>query len=297
MKKIHRILALGAALALLAGVGAASAAAPSSAPSSYVTQTSTRVLDTRTANTPLASGRTTVIDTKVPAGATAVTVNLTITGVTGGGFVLAYADGATRPDPASSVNFGVGQTVANETTVALTNGKIDVYNGAASGSVQVIVDVLGYYTAAAAAYVPPTTASAHDTGGETVTTGGSFSANAQEVATLALAAGSYEVSLSAKATPTAATGSVEVFPQFFVYNQAKNPAFTGDEFNAGSGALESGSNSNIDSYFSGSGLVTVPSGGETLHVYAFGYDSDRGSGSYTLDNLSITAVPVAVPVS
>jgi hypothetical protein len=297
MRKIRRILAAGAALALLAGVGAASAASTSSAPSNYVAQASTRVLDTRTSNTPLAAGHTVVVDTKAPASATAVTVNLTVTGVTGGGYVVAYGDGSAKPDPASSVNFGVGQTVANETTVAVTDGKIDVYSGAGSGSVQLIVDVLGYYTATAAAYAPAATSSAHDTGGETVVTGGSFSTNAQEVATLALAAGSYEVSVGAKATPAAATGAVEVFPQFFVYNQVKNPAFTGDEFNVGSGALESGANNNIDSYFSGSGLVTVPSGGETLHVYAFGYDSDRSAGSYTLDNLSITAVPVTVPAS
>lgn len=38
--------------------------------------------------------------------------------------------------------------------------------------------------------------------------------------------------------------------------------------------------------------ITVPSGGETLHVYAFGYDSDQGAGSYTLDDLAVTATQI-----
>ena len=68
----------------------------------------------------------------------------------------------------------------------------------------------------------------------------------------------------------------------------KNAAFTGDLFNVGSGALESGVNANIDSYFSGSGEVTLATA-TTLHVCAFGYNSDRGAGSYILDDLSVTA--------
>lgn len=130
----------------------------------------------------------------------------------------------------------------------------------------------------------------HDLGAVgSVPTGGSFVSRSTEVGTLDLAAGTYSVTLNAKATPPAGgTGAVQVFPQFFVYNQVKNANFTGDLFNVGSGALESGVNATIDSYYSGTGTVTVPSGGETLHVYAFGYDSDQGAGSYALDDLALT---------
>lgn len=124
-----------------------------------------------------------------------------------------------------------------------------------------------------------------------VPTGGGFVANATQVGTVDLTAGTYLINLNAKATPLS-TSAVNVFPQFFVYNQAANSNFTGDLFNVGSGALESGGNVNIDSYFSGSAVITVPAGGETLHVYAFGYDSDRGASSYSLDDLSITATQI-----
>ena len=123
-----------------------------------------------------------------------------------------------------------------------------------------------------------------------VTTGGSFVANATEVGTVTLPAGTYELSLNAKATPTM-TSVVQVFPQFFVYNQVKNSNFSGDIFNVGSGALESGGNTNIDSYFTGGDLVTLTAT-TTLHIYAFGYDSDRGSGSYTLDDLTVSYIQV-----
>jgi hypothetical protein len=132
-----------------------------------------------------------------------------------------------------------------------------------------------------------------DLGGvPSVLTGGKFVDNAHEVGTISLKAGTYLLNVNAKATPPAGgTGAVEVFPQFFVYNQVKNAAFTGDLFNVGSGALQSGLNANIDSYFSGSGEITL-SVATTLHVYAFGYDSDRGAGSYILDDLSVTATQI-----
>lgn len=121
-----------------------------------------------------------------------------------------------------------------------------------------------------------------------VPTGGGFVAGATEVGTVDLAAGTYMVSVAAKATPLL-TSDVQVFPQFFVYDQAVTAAFSGDLFNVGSGALESGGHVTIDSYYSGSGVVTL-AGATTLRVYAFGYDSDTGAGSYALDDLTVTAV-------
>jgi hypothetical protein len=50
----------------------------------------------------------------------------------------------------------------------------------------------------------------------------------------------------------------------------------------------------INSYFSGTGEITVPAGGETLDVYAFGYDSDEGQGTYALNSATVTATALTV---
>ena len=123
-------------------------------------------------------------------------------------------------------------------------------------------------------------------------TGGGFVSRAPDIGTLNLPAGTYLINVNAKATPNKDTGTAQVFPQFFVYNQVKNASFAGDLFNVGAGALEPYS-TNHDSYYSGSDVITVPAGGWTLHVYAFGYDSDQGAGSYALVSATITAVHLA----
>jgi hypothetical protein len=130
-----------------------------------------------------------------------------------------------------------------------------------------------------------------DLGGvNSVATGGGFVANATQVgSTISLKAGTYLLSLNAKATPNVSS-AIEVFPQFFVYSQPANADFTGDLFNVGSGPLAS-NNTSIDSYYSGSAVITLTQD-TTLYVYAFGYDSDRSAGSYTLDDLAVTATQI-----
>ena len=122
-----------------------------------------------------------------------------------------------------------------------------------------------------------------------VATGGGFVANATLVGNFTLQPGTYLVSVSAKATPSSPTGSVDVYPGLFLYNQPANANFAGDVLNIGSGHLEDGANANIDSYYSGSTLVTVTSATQ-YSLYAFGYDSDRGAGSYTLDDATVSTV-------
>ena len=78
-----------------------------------------------------------------PTGATAVVANVTVTGATAQSYLTAYPEGSSRP-LASNLNFTSGQTVANLVTVPLSaTGGIDLYN--AAGSVNVLVDVTGYY--------------------------------------------------------------------------------------------------------------------------------------------------------
>lgn len=120
-----------------------------------------------------------------------------------------------------------------------------------------------------------------------VATGGSFAANKTLVGTVALKAGTYLVSVNAKATPLTSS-AVEVFPQFFAYNGAALADFSNDLFNVGSGALATGSTT-IDSYYSGTSVITL-TGDSVIDFYSFGYDSDRSAGAYKLDDLTVTAV-------
>jgi hypothetical protein len=131
--------------------------------------------------------------------------------------------------------------------------------------------------------------------GDPVATGGSFTTLKTLVGTVALkAAGTYEVNVNYTATPNAVTGG-EVFPFLAVYDGAQKSDFSNDIFNVGSGALEQETTQlpagdSINSNFSGSDVVTVPAGGETLDIYAFGNDSDQGQGSYVLNSATVNAV-------
>lgn len=149
-----RIIAAVAVAALAAGVGTAVAATGSSSTASdYVPVAATRIADTRTAGA-LGPGKTLVVTLPAAdAGATAVTVNLTAVSGTANGYLVAYPDGGARPST-SNVNYLAAQTAFDLATVPVTDGKLDVYN-ASAGSVQVLVDLQGYYTPSAPAYVPP----------------------------------------------------------------------------------------------------------------------------------------------
>jgi PKD domain len=94
---------------------------------------------------------------KLPAsGITAVALNITSTGSQGSGFLTAYGDGSARPT-ASNVNFTTNQTIANSVITPVgSDGKIRIFNGSTKAT-SVVVDVVGYYSAASiSAYVPVT---------------------------------------------------------------------------------------------------------------------------------------------
>ncbi|MFF2073625.1 hypothetical protein ACFVXG_02595, partial [Kitasatospora sp. NPDC058162] len=84
----------------------------------------------------------------VPAsGVTAVVLNVTAVDPTEAGYVTVYPDGRSLPGT-SNLNFDSGRTVANLVTVPVVNGKVDLRNSA--GTVDLVADVAGYYTAGAA---------------------------------------------------------------------------------------------------------------------------------------------------
>lgn len=300
MSKHLRYGALATVAVVGLGAGIASAATTSSGAgtvSDYTPVSATRVLDTRTTvgghDGVVASDAAAIFTIpNLPAGATAVTLNVTETAATGGGYLIAYPGGTTPPAQGSNLNFSTGQTLANEVTVPLgADDQVSLKN-VSGGTVQLVVDLEGYYTPTAAAYTPPTTTVTTLGGVTSVPTGGSFNSRAVLVGTVDLAAGSYAVTLSAKETPIAQTSAtVEVFPSVHLYNQVKNADFTGDVLDTGGNALESGTVTNADLYSSNNGVVTVTQA-TTMDVYAFGYDSDSGEGTYQLDGVTITATPV-----
>ena len=87
--------------------------------------------------------------TQVPvSGVSAVAVNVTVTGPTVGGNVTVYPTGVREPT-ASNLNFSAGQTIPNLVIASVgSGGRIDLTNNTA-GTVQLVADVAGYFTAGA----------------------------------------------------------------------------------------------------------------------------------------------------
>ena len=79
----------------------------------------------------------------VPVGASAISLNLTAADETGPGFLTAYPSGAPRPGT-SSLNFAIGQPVANGAVLKLSDGgALDLI---ANLQIAVIIDINGYFT-------------------------------------------------------------------------------------------------------------------------------------------------------
>jgi hypothetical protein len=228
----------------------------------------------------------------IPADATAVTLDIAVVNPSLGGYLTAWPSTQAKPtSPNVNYNAGAGVT-SNLANVPVADGRLDIEISA--GSAQIVVDLEGWYTPTAPAPAPPQTITQTLAGVASVATGGSFNSRATEVGTVDLPAGSYLVTLSPKATPIVQTDpSVQIFPSVHLYNQPKNAAFTGDVLDTGGSALESGAVTNADLFSSNSGVVTLTQD-TTMYVYAFGYDSDSGEGTYQLDDVTVTATPISV---
>ena len=195
---------------------------------------------------------------------------------------------------------GTSVTVSTLAAGTAYEAKISAENSAGVGEWSSLV--LFYTTAARG---PSGVVSTHthsletDAGGDSysVPTGGRFFTGARKVGTVLLTAGTYLINVNFMATPNAATSGA-VFPQGFVYNGTAKADFSNDLYNFGSGALApynaSTPTDQVNSYYSGSSEIVVPADGETLDVYAFGYDSDHGAGSYELNSATLTATALNV---
>ncbi len=123
-----------------------------------------RVLDTRTAGGAFAPNTTRQLDLgrKIPADATAVVLNVTVTGPTAGGVLKVFPADEVLP-AASNLNFVTGQTIPNLVTVPVVGGKVSIHNQS-SGSTHVVADVSGYFgPSGRLSYVPNAPARIADT--------------------------------------------------------------------------------------------------------------------------------------
>jgi len=117
--------------------------------SSYVPLTTpSRVLDTRVGGAATKFGAGTTRDVPltpaVPAGATAVVANFTVTNPTTFGFLTVYPAGTPTRPVVSNLNWAPGRSIPNLATIPLgTDGKISVFNS--EGASDVLIDVAGYY--------------------------------------------------------------------------------------------------------------------------------------------------------
>ncbi len=125
-----------------------------------------RILDSRPPpeqvgpfNTPWSAGQSrhivVISAAGVPTNATAVVANVTVTGASASSFLTLWPAGQAKP-LASSLNFSAGQTIANAVTVKVgAAGAVSVFNN--SGNVNVLIDVVGYFTAAGGSGFHPLT--------------------------------------------------------------------------------------------------------------------------------------------
>jgi hypothetical protein len=155
---VAALLAAGVTTAI--GVAQQVGAGPSVA-STFTPITPCRLADTRpapdlvgTRSTPLSAGETAVFavwgtngNCTIPTTATGVAMNATAVGPTSAGFVTIFPADASRP-LTSNLNFVAGSPpTPNQVTVGLSDaGAIRAYN--LSGSVALIIDIVGYYSAA-----------------------------------------------------------------------------------------------------------------------------------------------------
>jgi hypothetical protein len=121
---------------------------------SFFTATPCRVVDTRGPNGPYGGPRlpagadrsfTFAGRCGIPATARAIALNLTVTAPTAGGSLSLRPTGSPLSS-ATVISYGTGQTRAASAVVALSaSGGLTVHSEQASGNVQVIIDISGYF--------------------------------------------------------------------------------------------------------------------------------------------------------
>ena len=126
---------------------------PPTGPLRLATLSPCRVVDTRNAAGPyggpaLAAGTTRAFtvggECGVPADAAAVTLNVTVVNPTSAGSLTVYPGTGAVPGT-STVSFAAGRTRANNALIGLVDGVLSVHDGQPSGTVDLVVDVTGWF--------------------------------------------------------------------------------------------------------------------------------------------------------
>ncbi|MCC8246764.1 RCC1 domain-containing protein [Saccharothrix luteola] len=143
-------------VALPTGAAAEPVAASAPALSGYTAVTPVRVLDTRTGVGKVAAGATVTVDLSDRLPATATAVALTVTGLAASAAttVTAYRAGTARPDTAA-VSLHTGESRSGSVTVQVgPDRKVDLTH--ATGSLDLVADLSGYYATGSGAKYRPT---------------------------------------------------------------------------------------------------------------------------------------------
>ena len=275
----------------------------------YNPVTPSRILDTRSgtgaAKAKVAAGKSVSLQiagqpiagqSPVPAGVTAVVLNVTATDTTGSGYVSVYPDGQSRPT-VSNLNFTKGQTIPNLVTVQVgTDGKVDLYNS--TGTTDLIADINGYYTAngTGSKLVPVTPSRILDTRSGTGAPQGPVAAGKDVSLQIAGVAGVPStgvtaVVLNVTATDTTGSGYVSVYPDGSPLPTVSNLNFTKGETIPNLVIVQVGTDGKVDLYNS--------TGTTDLIADISGYYTADGTGSVfhtvnpvrVMDTRSGTGVP------
>jgi prepilin-type processing-associated H-X9-DG protein len=124
-----------------------------SGPIRFYTVAPCRIVDTRNTAGPvggpaLSAGLSRVLPITgycgIPAGATAVSLNVTVTDSTATGNVALYPASITAP-ATSTINYVVGITRANNAVTLLHNGQLEAICRPGPGTTHLIIDVNGYF--------------------------------------------------------------------------------------------------------------------------------------------------------
>ncbi|MFE9633311.1 PKD domain-containing protein [Streptomyces sp. NPDC006463] len=152
----------------------------------------------------------------IPAGVTAVVLNVTVTNATSAGHVTAYPSGGVQPI-SSNVNFVAGQTVPNLVIVPVgQDGYVELYNGGWE-SLDLLADVTGYFShTAASGYNPLAPVRAVDTRNGTGTAQGQLAGQGTFSVQMAGRNGVWKgisaVALNVTVTNPKEAGHLTVFP-------------------------------------------------------------------------------------
>ncbi|MFF1494455.1 hypothetical protein [Streptomyces sp. NPDC058304] len=209
----------------------------------------------------------------IPAGVTAVVLNVTATNTTSGGHVTVYPEGSDRPTT-SNVNFSAGQTVPNLVIVPVNkNGYVDLYNGGWE-SVDLIADITGYFTrTSSSGYTPLTPSRFLDTREGLGQVAGQGAIGVQITGKGGIPSGATAVALNVTVTNPREDGHLTVFPSGGSVPTTSNLNFRGGQTVANSVIVPVGPD----------GSIKVRNGawkGTDVIVDVVGYYSQDSQGAY-----------------